>query len=141
MKSSRPRGLSLDAVFLALLATVALATQSCGSTPIKPLVDRPALLPIAGQLLGPHGDPKIVAIGVAWSGDGYCPDQLQVSAVEASTTVTVSDIVVVSGGGGSCAGVRVINHTAWAFLRLKSPLGARQLVRKRDGAVLPVFGS
>ena len=121
----------------AVLIGVGLFVTSCGANPIKPDPDGQGLLPIVAALPLLGGDPKVVGIGVAWSSDGYCPEQLQVTAVETSATVTVSDVYVVSGGPGPCAGVGVVNHTAWAVVRLKSPAGARQWFRKRDGAVLP----
>jgi hypothetical protein len=90
-----------------------------------------------------QGDPRVLSIGFAWTGDssdpgGYCPEQFSVTATETSSSVRVSDVARVVSGAGACAGVGIVNGTGWATLRLKAPLGNREVIRASDGAVLPL---
>ena len=95
--------------------------------------------PVAVRELGEGGDPLVIMIGVRWTEDGYCSGQFRVTATETPTEVRVSNVTSRAYRYGSCAGVGTADNTAWADLRLASPLGDRAVVRDSDGAHLPVI--
>jgi hypothetical protein len=130
-----------SARLLRLVAVSALVAgvAACDAGPFA--VDRVTetrLQPQAAMLLGEGGDPLVVMIGVPWSKDGYCSGQFTVSGTETATEVRVGTVVSIEHSTGGCAGLGTADHTAWAPLRLTSPLGDRVIVRDSDGARLPV---
>ena len=85
------------------------------------------------------GSSRTISVGVSWPEDGYCIGQFQVEARETSAQVRVIDVVSRESHYGSCPGVGTAHHLAWGRFGLKTPLGARVVVRDRDGSALPVL--
>ena len=138
--STHRHGFNVAAAFA--LALVAAAALLFSAQQARTLTRETVFQPNAMKLLGEGGDPRVILVGVTWTDDGYCPGEFHVSATETASEVKVGMVVrrTVLFGAGPCAGVGTVDNTAWAELRLASPLGSRIVIRESDGVVLPVRG-
>lgn len=118
------------------VACVLLAAVSACNTPDRMTVTE--LQPQRVRLLGEHGDPLVILIGVHWTKAGYCSGQFSVKATETATQVRVENVISREDSKGICAGIGTADETAWADVILAAPLGDRPVVRTSDGARLPV---
>ncbi len=95
--------------------------------------------PQAVRLPATGSDPHSIAVGVTWTQDGWCIGQFQAQATESSREVRLGPVISHNYPHGNCAGVGTVYNMAWADLTLKSPLGARAVIRASDGVALPVY--
>ncbi|WP_147433096.1 hypothetical protein [Catellatospora citrea] len=86
-----------------------------------------------------EADPEFLAVGVAWSEDGYCSGQFSLPVTETPTEVRLGTVTSRVHPGGACAGLGTSNGMAWETVRLGGPLANRVVVRDIDGARLPVY--
>src|SRR5262245_20021238 len=123
---------------LLLLRLVAVGALLAGMTACVRVTET-QLEPQAVLLLGEHGDPLVIMIGVTWTKDGWCSGQFTVTATETATEVHVGTVTSREYKGGACAGLGTLNNMAWADVHLASPLGDRVVIRDSDGAHLPIL--
>jgi hypothetical protein len=134
MNVTRRRLVVVVMVALALVVAIVGIEQFARSR-----VSEESLQPQAVRLLGEGGDPLVVMVGATWKQDSYCSGQFHVKATETISEVRVGTVVSRLYGNGTCAGIGSDKKMAWAPLTLALPLGARKVVRDRDGEELPVL--
>lgn len=132
--------------WMAALSAIALVLGLLAATPVlrQLLFGGPAdvsIQPRFASPLGESGDPLVVMIGFPWAEDGYCSGQFQVKATETPMEVRVGTVISRTYSRVPCAGIGTYAGQAWAELTLRSPLGARTVIRASDGVVLPVFAT
>ena len=132
---------------------LAVATVLAGAARFGPLRDlgwvERGFLPSAYTVDGPANEARLIEVAVPWNHQVFCYDRYSVAVSETGTTVEVGQVrsrvprfafladLIIQG----CAGeFRVSDGQAFAPVRLRSPLGARQLVRASDGERLASSG-
>lgn len=138
MRSGRRRatlGIGIAVVVVASATAAYLVRDRLFTGPISEQSIQPEFI----TPIGSDGSLVNVEVGFPWSEQGYCAGQFHVKASETSTEVSVGSIISRTYSQGICAGIGSNGRWATAPLSLKSPIGKRSVVRKSNGAALPVF--